>query len=250
MATTGLRRLCFALALGLAASACVANKTRTTPPAMQPELNDPFEGVNRKVYQFNDRVDRAVVEPVTSGYRRVTPEFVRDRIRNFADNLRTPVWIVNETLQADFADAGDSTGRFVINTTLGIGGLFDVADRFGYLEQRQEDFGQTLAVYGVPEGPYIIIPFGGPTTLRDAAGSVVDFAFNPLTWINFDGRDATRTGVNIASAVDTRSRVTSFLEQVRDSAEPYSNLRAVYAQAREAAIHEDADPLENLPDFE
>lgn len=233
----------------LLASGCVAIDTRTSPAPSEPRYADPFEPVNRAVYRFNDGFDQAVAAPVSEGYRRITPKFFRDRVRNFSDNLRTPIWAVNNALQLDWEDAGEATGRFLINSTVGLGGLFDPMGAWSGVEKEEEDFGQTLATYGVPPGPYIVLPLAGPTTVRDAAGGVVDFAFAPLTWINFANRDEIRAGLNITSAIDTRTRVESFLEQVRGSAEPYSNLRSVYAQARESAIHEDADFLESLPDF-
>lgn len=245
-----LRKAGAAALLCLGAWSCTTTEVRTAPAPANPQINDPIEPVNRAVYQFNDSIDRAVVGPLANGYERFTPRFMRSGVRNFVDNLATPMWFANEVFQGDWDDAGTAAGRFAINTTIGVGGLFDVATNSAGLEKQSEDLGQTLATYGVESGPYIVLPFAGPTTTRDATGAVGDFFLRPLTWVNFENRAEVRAGIGLAGAIDTRARVASALEQVRDGADPYANLRALYAQARETAIHEDADPYADLPAFE
>jgi len=135
----------------------------------EPRNADPLEPINRVSYRIHEVGDRYVLRPVARGYRAITPQPVRTGIGNVFRNLGMPVVIINGLLQGKFAQAADDTGHFLVNTTLGIGGLFDVATRAG-IERSDEDFGQTLAVWGVPSGPYVFIPFMGPTTFRDGAG--------------------------------------------------------------------------------
>ncbi len=156
----------------------------TTQPSAQVEtqdavVSDPWEHFNRSLYSVHDGVDRAVLEPVARGYRAVTPGFFREGVRNFLHNLRSPVIFANDVLQGQFRRAGITAARFGINTTLGIVGVLDPASGMG-LESHDEDFGQTLAVWGLDAGPYIFIPVIGPTTVRDGIGSLVDLAFDPL----------------------------------------------------------------------
>jgi len=139
---------------------------------------DPLEGFNGSMYSFNEAVDDYIAEPVTSAYKWISPEFVQTGISNFYDNFKDISVVLNDLLQGKFIQGSQDTGRFLLNTTVGLAGLFDVATYAG-LEQHDEDFGQTLAVWGVPTGPYLVVPFLGPTTFRGVPGAVVDAASNP-----------------------------------------------------------------------
>ena len=144
-------------------------------------VNDPWESANRKFFAFGITLDRTVGQPLARGYRRALAPELRTAIRNVVHNLREPVTFGNDVLQADFGKAGVALGRLVINSTMGMGGLFDPAQEFG-LPRHQEDFGQTLAVWGVGEGPYFFVPVLGPYPPRDLTGFAVDIVMNPLFW--------------------------------------------------------------------
>jgi ABC-type transporter lipoprotein component MlaA len=152
-------------------------------PALAQDENDPLEPVNRAVFQFNRVLDGLILEPAALMYRMATPAFVRDGVQNFLANLRTPVVLANDLLQGEFGRAEKTLGRFMLNTILGVGGLIDVGGRVGMPERHYEDFGQTLAVYGVGEGPYLMLPVLGPSNPRDAVGRVVDLLFDPLFFL-------------------------------------------------------------------
>jgi len=154
--------------------ASCAHNTDTTS-----SIHDPLEGLNRQTLKFNEAVDKAVLEPVAKGYRFVTPSGGRMIVRNFLQNLNSPVIIGNELLQGDLDGAGNATARVVINTLAGFGGLFDFATQGG-IPYQSEDFGQTLAKWGVGDGLYLMLPLLGPSSLRDASGRVVDSYADPL----------------------------------------------------------------------
>lgn len=212
-------------------------------------VSDPFEPVNRAVFAFNDGLDRAVLGPVSAGYRAVLPQFARDGVRNFVDNLKTPVWFANEVLQGDFQGAGVQAARFGLNTTLGVGGVYDFAARHADLVKHDEDFGQTLAVWGVGNGPYVMLPILGPSTGRDLVGMAGDYALDPLTWAQFEGDDALSVSRRVADVIDGRERTDPIFKTIRDSADPYSQARSIYIQARNRRIKE-AEAFEELPPIE
>ncbi|MBM3542844.1 MAG: VacJ family lipoprotein, partial [Alphaproteobacteria bacterium] len=176
--------------------------------------NDPMEGFNRGVLGFNQGVDRAVLKPVAQAYRWALPQFVRDSVRNILDNLRAPVILANDLLQGEFERAGATIGRFIVNTTVGLGGINDVASDIG-IQQHSEDFGQTLAAWGVGEGPYLMLPLLGPSNPRDLTGFIVDIFLDPFGYVASanDVRYASgaRTGVR---AVDTRERNIETLDDL------------------------------------
>ena len=146
------------------------------------EIYDPYESVNRKTFGFNDGFDVYLMEPVARGYKWLLPQFIRTAYGNFIDNLRYPSYLVSDLVQFKFGQALEHSGRFLINSTIGIGGLIDVAEPLG-IEPHTEDFGVALAYHGVPAGPYIMVPFWGPTTLRDGVGLLVDLALDPVLWL-------------------------------------------------------------------
>lgn len=224
----------------LALSGCATRPAADDPEARAEfrENNDPAEPFNRRMYGVNNVIDRNVLRPVAVGYRAVVPGSVRLGVRNVLGNLRTPVVVLNDVLQGEPRRAGDTLGRFVVNSTAGFGGIFDVAqDHFG-VRGHTEDFGQTLATWGVGEGPYIFVPVLGPSNPRDLAGFGVDIATNPLTWVGqgvvVDALSYARAG---ATVVDTRESLIEVLDDVnRSSLDPYATLRSGYRQRRNAEI--------------
>lgn len=217
----------------------------TRPPADDPEAvaefkqnNDPIEPFNRGSFAVHQTIDRYALEPVARGYRNVVPRPVRTGVRNVLANLRTPVILLNDVLQGESRRAGDTLGRFVVNSTLGVGGIFDVAGNRMGVRGHDEDFGQTLATWGVGEGPFLFIPVLGPSNPRDLTGFGVDIASNPLTWVGqgaaVDGLLWGRAG---ATVVDTREGLLDPLDDVnRTSLDPYATLRSAYRQRRRAEI--------------
>ena len=151
------------------------------PARAQSGDDDPLEPMNRVFFEFNRIMDGLLLEPLARIYRGVTPQFFRDAVTNFLDNLNTPVVLANDILQGEPYRAERTLGRFILNTIMGVGGLVDVGGLLGMPERHSEDFGQTLAVYGVGSGPYLMLPLLGPSNVRDTVGQVVDLAFDPLT---------------------------------------------------------------------
>lgn len=232
----------------LAVTACAS--TEDTPSATA--VYDPLEDWNRGVYAFNDGVDRAVLEPVAKGYRAVTNEPIRGGVSNFLTNLNQPVVFVNTVLQGKPGAAIDTFSRFTVNSTVGLAGIFDVATPLNVPEHR-EDFGQTLGVWGVPNGPYLVLPLMGSSNLRDVAGFGVDAAFNPLNYAEFEGDTEVRIGLTIAGIISGRENLIEAVEVLRDQPEPYVALRRNYTQQRAAAIRdgrEQEDPFKDLPEFD
>ncbi|NQY14249.1 MAG: VacJ family lipoprotein [Henriciella sp.] len=232
----------------LAVTACAT----TSEDASSTAVYDPLEGWNRQVYAFNDGVDRAVLEPVAKGYRAVTNEPVRGGVNNFLTNLNQPVVFANTVLQGKPGAAIDTFARFTVNSTVGVAGIFDVATSLEVPEHK-EDFGQTLGVWGVPNGPYLVLPLLGASNLRDFTGFGVDMAFDPINYAQFEGDTEFRIGRTVTNVVVTRERVIEAVEILRDQPEPYVALRRNYTQQRAAAIRdgrEQEDPFKDLPDFD
>jgi len=199
--------------------------------------NDPLEPLNRGLFFVNDGIDTLLLRPAAEAYRIFLPPEVRTAIRNILGNLRTPVILVNDLLQGETQRAATTMGRFIVNTTLGVGGIFDAARNWGLLGHT-EDFGQTLAVWGLPEGPYLFLPVLGPSSPRDLAGFGVGVATDPFTWIG--GGDAlqaftiSRTGVTV---LDAREGLIEPLDAMRASSlDPYATLRSAYRQRRAIEI--------------
>ncbi|TCZ57935.1 MlaA family lipoprotein [Roseicella aquatilis] len=227
------------LALPLLAG-CAERPDPTDPDAVAEfrQNNDPIEPFNRTMYSVHQGIDKVVLRPVAVGYRKVVPQPVRTGIRNLLGNLRTPVILANDMLQGQPRRAGDTLGRFLINTTLGLGGIFDVASSHFGVRGHSEDYGQTLAVWGVGEGAYLFIPILGPSNPRDLTGFGLGIASDPLTWVGqgvaVDALVGTRTGVTV---VDTRESLIDALDAVdRESLDSYATLRSAYRQRRRAEI--------------
>ena len=208
-------------------------------PKETAEVSDPIEPVNRFIFGFNDILDKVLIEPLAKGYNAVLPNFVRDSIQSFMRNLSSPLIIANNLLQGNIGDAGIATGRFVINSTVGILGLVDVAKANG-LNYKSEDFGQTLAVWGVGDGFYLVLPVLGPSTLRDTAGLAVDGYADPVRIVS-DNTDKdwiyyTREGVE---GLDNRSRLIKAVDDLRrNNLDYYAAVRSAYHQKRVSLIRD------------
>lgn len=212
-------------------------------------VSDPWEGFNRSMFAVNDTLDGALIVPAAKAYRAVTHKKQRKGLRNFLANARTPVIFVNDLLQGEFKRAGNTMSRFVVNTTIGFGGMGDPAERMG-IPQHSEDFGQTLAVWGAPSGPYLVLPFFGPSTLRDGFGAGVDTAIDPLTWVRTDAAQLTRYSRAGTTALAVREPLIEPLAQIEESSlDYYSSVRSFYLQSRKNAIANGRTDFEDLPDI-
>jgi len=200
-------------------------------------LRDPFEKVNRATFDFNNKVDEAIGKPVALAYRKALPKKVRDRVRNFIDHINSPVTFINDLLQGEVKRAQITFVRFVVNSTVGIAGLYDVAGDTG-LRGHKEDFGQTLAVWGVGPGPYLVVPFLGPHTTRHLAGRVVDSRLNPFSYLLEYGGVGWVSIIGTAiDVVDQRERLIETVDEMKKtSLDFYAAARSGYWQSRVAAI--------------
>ena len=224
-------------------------ETLAAEPWSQVTIRDPWEGWNRKVYAFNNAVDRTFAEPFARAYQRVTPPPIRSGVRNWVNNLEAPVIFANDIFQLEPKRAGVTALRFGINSTIGILGLFDPAKVIG-LERHAEDFGQTLGRYGARSGPYLMLPILGPSSVRDAFGSIVDIGLDPLTYAQFDGDTTLRITRGVANLVTARTDSLETVANLRaTSTDPYVTLRSAYAQSRASMIRNGRDTAADLPDF-
>jgi phospholipid-binding lipoprotein MlaA len=215
-------------------------------------VNDPLEPLNRKTFAFNQRVDRIVLKPIAKGYRWAIPPAGRDGIRNFIRNLHEPIVLVNNLLQGELKRAGTTVGRFVANSTLGLAGVMDFAGRHG-LKQQTGDFGQTLYVWGVHEGPYLVLPVMGPSSPRDAVGMGADLFTNPFLYLTPHFKYKTSFSVSEAAinGIDERSRNIDSLDEVqRETVDFYAALRSLYRQNRAADLrHGELPPAPKVEDL-
>lgn len=203
------------------------------------QINDPLEPANRWIFGFNEFADTYFLKPAAQGYRAVTPEFGRQRISDFLDNLKTPITLMNDTLQGNFSGAGTTLERFFLNTSFGVLGVMDVATPAG-LSGHESDFGQTLGVWGIGEGPYLVLPFFGPSNPRDAIGMAADSFADPFDYYlqnnNMKWVSWTRLGV---SALSQREAYLDTIEDAkRSSLDFYSTMRSLYRQRRAAQIND------------
>ena len=197
--------------------------------AMHHEANDPMEPLNRGILEVNLMLDKALLKPVAFGYKEAVPYPVQTMIGNFMRNLRAPVVFVNDLLQGETERAGDTLARFLMNSGLGMFGVLDIASEFG-VPRHDEDFGQTAAVWGIEEGPYLMLPLLGPSSLRDAAGKVVDFFFDPLTYVSYGTFGYPRF---IAQIVHVRARRYDEINRMeKTSLDFYATVRSLYRQKR------------------
>ncbi len=197
--------------------------------------NDPLEGMNRTIHGFNGFVDWALLDPLAETYNYVMPQFAQNRVYDFLENIEAPVVFVNSLLQGDPENVFVTFWRFVLNSTLGVAGLFDIATELGMPERNEEDFGQTLGVWGVGSGPYLVVPLLGPSSLRDLPGRVVDIFINPLTYSLDFPESVVPTAARV---IDTRVRLDKYIDQVNNSSlDPYATFRSLYVQRREALVN-------------
>jgi phospholipid-binding lipoprotein MlaA len=186
--------------------------------------DDPYEHFNRKMYTFNDHVDDYIAKPISDGYRWITPQFVQTGVYNFFSNLKNINVVINDVLQAKFAQSAHDTGRFAVNTTMGLAGFVDVATHVG-LEQNDEDFEQTLAVWGVPQGSYLVLPLLGPSTMRGLPGAAFDTAANPTSYVGWP--------VQLIYMLNTRANAEGSLKFIDEaSLDPYVFTREAFLQWR------------------
>ena len=215
---------------------------------LEDEIYDPLEPLNRAIFSFNNVADRIVLEPVAKGYKKL-PSPVQSGISNFLSNLRTPLVVVNQFLQGQGQNALQSSGRFILNSTVGVFGLFDVADKVG-LEEKEEDFGQTLATWGVGDGFYVVLPLFGPSNLRDTSGMILTMMTDPINaYVVSEGEAWIVPMRTAANAVDQRSKIIDEVNALRDnSVDYYAAVRSSYYQNRNAAIDNiDDSELTPLP---
>lgn len=215
------------------------------------ETNDPIEPVNRAIFSFNKGLDTVILKPVASVYKAVLPQTLQDSIRNFLNNLRTPVILANNLLQGDLDGARDTIARFTVNSVVGFGGFGDPAGDLG-VKFRSEDFGQTLGVWGMGEGPYLMLPVFGPSNPRDAVGLVVDFFLDPLNyWATNTDREYITISRTVVRGIDTRDQLWDTLEDLeRSSIDFYAAIRSLYRQRRTDEIKNGGSPTEQpTPNF-
>ena len=211
----------------------LAHPARAAPPS------DPLEPFNRAMYTFNDVFDRALVKPLATGYQYVIPGPVRRGVGNFFNNLREPTTFINDLLQGKPARAGQTLDRFLLNSSIGLFGLIDIATPLGK-PSHKEDYGQTLAVWGVPSGPYLVLPFLGPSTVRDSIAKIPEFYIADPLW------DPDNVTVTVARfglrLIDLRSKLLGVDRILQMQVDPYLFLRETYLQQRSAQIGDSATP--------
>lgn len=229
-------------------AACASSATE------QHEYDDPFEGYNRAMFSFNYQVDKYVIKPVAEGYRAVTTPFIRERISSVIDNLKEPISAGNHLLQADPEASVKSLSRFVINSTLGLVGMFDVAEGWG-LPKDKTTFNETFAKWCIPQGPFIVLPLLGPSTPRAATGMALDFVFDPVYWATYQDanvHDKASWGYAIAQGITAREAALDILDDLeRNSVDFYATMRSAYLQNQnKLKCFNDVSKDENTYDFD
>jgi phospholipid-binding lipoprotein MlaA len=232
-----------ALVMGLAGCA--------TLPNGKPDPHDRFERLNRSVYKFNTTLDHAILRPITRAYVKATPQPVRTSVNNVVSNLAYPVTLVNDFLQGKFSDGMTDTARLLVNSTIGIGGLFDPASGMG-LDQHHQDFGLTMGRWGMRSGPYLMLPFLGPSTVRDAFGLVPDYLLlHEIETVQlFDNNAYIEWSLFSIGTINRRSQLLDEDRILDRTYDPYAFLRGAYLQRRDYLIHEGQapSPEEEFPD--
>ena len=227
-------------------SAC--NTLRPTDDTTRQISGDPLQGLNRGVYRFNNTVDKAILKPVSKGYSAVVPKPARSGISRFFSNLGEPLNIVNNVLQGKFERALTSTYRFTVNSTVGVFGFFDVAGHYE-VEKAPEDFGQTLAAWGVNPGPYLMLPFLGPSNLRDGIGFAVDAGvYYPNSAITDSAKTA--TGLTILNIVSQRANLLGADDVLDAQVDPYAFLKVAYEKNRLDRLYDGEPPKQEEEDFD
>jgi len=226
------------LALAAFLSGCAGTPAEDGGEAPVRAEYDPLEPLNRGLYALNDAVDRVTLKPIARGYKAVVPEFARRGVTNFSRNLFTPRSALNNLLQGKPGPGFTDLGRFIINTTLGVGGLIDIATAQG-IPEYDEDFGQTFAVWGIPEGPYLFLPILGPKTLLDAVSTPLNIFADPL--YHYDN-SSVRDKVYVLRTIDLRMRLLTAETLLEDSKDPYLTLRESYLQNRRFQVYDGSPP--------
>lgn len=228
------------LALGLALGGCA---TDVDGPM------DPLEPVNRFFFDINQRLDRNAALPAATYYKEHVPNTVRTTFHNVVENLGGPVTVANNILQVDFNHAGIAAARFVVNSTVGVAGIWDVATDWG-LPSRPRDFGETMGGYGMPPGPYLVLPLRGSTDVRDFAGNFMDGYATPLRYVRYDGREYIGWIKSSLGSIDNRaSNIVTYRDIERASVDYYATMRAYYLQRRARQIEDRSVQTAELPDF-
>jgi phospholipid-binding lipoprotein MlaA len=221
-----------------------------TSQPLKPDQRDPLEKLNRSMYTLNDGLDRAIARPVARTYRRITPAIVQTGVSNFWSNVNYPTTIVNEFLQGKPRAGLSDLARFLLNTVAGVGGLLDPATAAG-LDRNDEDFGQTLGKWGVPAGPYLMLPLLGPSSIRDGTGRIADRYSDPVNYLE---HWEWRYGLDGFRLLERRARLLPVTDTLQDVYDPYAFIRNAYFQQRDYAVHDgnvDAAPADeglDLPD--
>jgi phospholipid-binding lipoprotein MlaA len=246
MLTARCARAALGIVFAMIVSACV-----TLPPNSQRSPQDPWESWNRGVYKVNDKLDRAFAKPVARTYVRFVPHPIRTGVSNFLGNLRMTTVMINDALQGKFLAAGNDLGRFLLNSTVGLGGILDPATPAG-LARNDEDFGQTLGHWGVHPGPFVELPILGPSDLRDAPSKLVDAYTNPQGYIRNTG---VKWGLYGVYLVDTRAALLPLDETLKNVYDPYAFVRDAYLQRRAYLVSDGksseeplVDPGDDVPD--
>lgn len=238
----------FALAFAPASAQEAEISSSSAETAASPA--DPWEGFNRTIFGFNDTADDVFFVPAAKAYRATTPKAGRRGIRRFLANLGSPSVFVNDLLQGQFGRAGKTLSRFAINSTIGAGGFADPAGQMG-IDGHSEDFGQTLAVWGVSSGPYLVLPLLGPSSPRDAFGSIVEIGLNPLTYVRTPPANAARLSLAGTTLLSARENVLDPLAEIEaNSLDYYSSFRSFYTQARAREIRNGVADYDALPTFD
>lgn len=222
--------------------------TRPDPSVATRDVFDPFESQNRQVHEFNRGFDRALVRPVARGYSAVIPDDIETVIGRFSTNLSLPSDIVNSVLQLNMRGAIQDTARLVVNTTVGLGGLFDPASEMGMPAGTNTDFGQTLHVWGAREGAYVELPVLGPSTERDTWGIAVDLFTSPLTYILESPANLIGTGAGVAAGLSKRDKFSDTIDAILyESADSYAQSRSIFLQNRRFKLGGTADSVYDDP---
>ena len=239
-------RLLSCLAISITLAGCAS-----TAPVV-PENDDPWVGWNRGTQVFNDNLDKAILKPVAKGYQWITPDFVDEGVSNFFSNINDIGVTLNDLLQFKITQSGMDGSRFLINTTAGVAGFIDVASMID-LPKHKEDFGQTLGFWGVPSGSYLVLPFFGPSSPRDAVGLVGDALFNPLTYVSVFGGAAVNAVTVGSRAIDVTDRRADLMTTEKivneGSIDRYDFIKNSYEQNRNYLIHDGNPPEDNDPDL-
>jgi phospholipid-binding lipoprotein MlaA len=238
-------RIVLAAAFGLVLAGCAS-----VPPGQAPDPGDPYEPTNRQIFALDQDLDRMFLARTARTYNEVVPEFGRDRIHDLLENLDLPVTFANDILQGERKRAGETLARFTVNSTIGLGGLFDPATTHFDMPNHTEDFGQTLGVWGVGGDPYLMLPVLGPSSPRDLAGQAVDVGLDPMTWLRFKQHIWWQAGREYFTILDLRARNLETVEGIeRSSVDFYATARSLYRQHRENEINNGQTTKENLPDL-